>query len=243
MPAIAAPCRSALSLTAALLCAGMVTGARAAGPTMPSSSTAIYTCIDDKGRRLTSDRPIAECLAREQQVRNRDGSVKQVVPPTLTADERATQEANERRVALERAAQADAVRRDRNLIARFPNEAAHRKAREAALDTVRQAQKATEQRLKELAVERMPIDAEAEFYKGRVLPARVKLQIDANDAAVDAQHQAAVNQEAELKRINQLYDAELDRLKRLWAGAQPGSIGPATQPTEVKAPASSSARR
>ncbi|MBI3368903.1 MAG: hypothetical protein HY021_10800 [Burkholderiales bacterium] len=153
------------------------------------------------------------------------------------------QEANERRAALERSAQGDAVRRDRNLISRFPNEATHRKGREAALDTVRQAQKATEQRLKELAIERKPIDAEAEFFKGRALPARVKLQIDANDAAVDAQHQATINQEAELKRINQLYDAELERLKRLWAGAQPGSIGPAIAPTEVKAPASSSAKR
>jgi len=27
-------------------------------------------------------------------------------------------------------------------------------------------------------------------------------------------------------RINRLYDAELDRLRRLWAGAPPGSLGP-----------------
>ncbi|MBI3368521.1 MAG: DUF4124 domain-containing protein, partial [Burkholderiales bacterium] len=67
-------------LAAAALWMGLAIGAHAAPPPTPPSTTTIYTCIDDKGRRLTSDRPIAECLAREQQVRNRDGSVKQVVP-------------------------------------------------------------------------------------------------------------------------------------------------------------------
>ena len=32
-------------------------------------------------------------------------------------------------------------------------------------------------------------------------------------------------QEAELERINALYDAELGHLRRLWAGARPGSLG------------------
>jgi hypothetical protein len=27
-------------------------------------------------------------------------------------------------------------------------------------------------------------------------------------------------------RINRLFDAELERLRRLWAGAPPGSLGP-----------------
>ena len=64
---------------------------------------------------------------------NRDGSLRAVVPPTLTADERAEKEARDRAAAeAEAAAQADAVRRDRNLMARYPNEAAHNRAREAA---------------------------------------------------------------------------------------------------------------
>ena len=158
---------------------------------------------------------------------NRDGSVQRVLPPTLTAEERAERDAAQRKAELARAAQADAVRRDRNLVARFPNEATHHKAREAALDTVRVAMKATEQRVKELAAERKPLQDEAEFYKGRTIPARLKQQIDANDAGVAAQHQSAANQELELARINRLYDAELERLRRLWAGALPGSLPPA----------------
>ncbi len=195
-----------------------------------SAVAGIYTCVDGQGRKLTSDRPIADCVAREQRVLNRDGSVQRVVPPTLTAEERAERDAAERRADVARAGQADAVRRDRNLVARFPNEAVHRKSREAALDTVRLANRATEHRLKELATERKPLLEEAEFYKGRQIPQRLKQQVDANDAGVEAQRSAAANQEAEMVRINKLHDLELDRLRRLWAGAPAGSLSPVMAP-------------
>ncbi len=192
--------------------------------TKPTSG--IYTCIDDKGRRITADRPIAECTDREQQVLNRDGSLRAVMPPSLTAEESTAREARDRAAAEERAARADAVRRDRNLMARYRNEAAHNRAREAALDTVRLAMKATEIRLRQLATEGKPLRDEAEFYEGKALPGTLKAAIDANEVAVEAQRAATANQEAELDRINRLYDAELDRLRRLWAGVVPGSLGP-----------------
>jgi hypothetical protein len=200
--------------------------------TNPSASAplGIYTCTDANGRRLTSDRPIAECTAREQRVLNKDGSLKGIHPPTLTTEERAEQDARDRKAAEARAAQADAVRRDRNLTARYPNEATHKKAREAALDTVRLALRSSEIRLRELAAERKPVLDEIEFYRGRTLPAALKAQLDANDAAVEAQRSTAANQAAELARINRLYDAELERLRRLWAGAPAGSLGPLPGP-------------
>ena len=86
--------------------------------------------------------------------------------------------------------------------------------------------KATEIRLRDLAAERKPLRDEAEFYQARPLPPKLRAQMDANEAAVDAQRSAAATQEAELGRINRLYDVELDRLRRLWAGAAAGSLGP-----------------
>lgn len=191
-----------------------------------AKGSGIYTCIDDKGRRLTSDRPIPECTAKEQKLLNRDGSVRGTVPPTLTPEERLAKEAQERKANEARLAQADATRRDRSLMSRYPDEAAHRKARESSLDTVRLAAKASETRLKELARERKPLMDEAEFYKNKTMPAKLKAQLDAVDAAVEAQRAAGVTQEAERARINRLYDIELERLRRLWAGAAPGSMGP-----------------
>ena len=38
----------------------------------------IYTCVDAKGRRLTSDRPIVECLDREQKELTPNGNVKRI---------------------------------------------------------------------------------------------------------------------------------------------------------------------
>jgi hypothetical protein len=206
----------------------LVLGALAAqAQTPPSSvSTAIYTCIDDTGHRLTADRPIAACMSREQRILNRDGSLRGIQTPTLTAEERAEKEARDAAAAEVRAAQSDAVRRDRNLVMRYPNEAVHQRAREAALDTARLAMKATEIRLQELAAERKPLEDEMEFYLGKALPAKLKAKIDANDAAIEAQRSAVANQEAEIGRVTQLYDAELDRLRRLWSGAPAGSLGP-----------------
>ncbi|EGJ10189.1 MULTISPECIES: DUF4124 domain-containing protein [Rubrivivax] len=221
-----------LALTGAALLAGSVLAAQGGRP-----AEGIYTCVDDAGRKITSDRPIPECIAKEQRLLNRDGSLRRVVPPTPTADERAEIEARERRAAEARAAQADAVRRDRNLMARYPNEEAHRRAREAALDTVRVAIRASEQRLAMLAAERKPLTEEAEFYPARPLPPKLRQSLDANDAATEAQRTAMANQEAELVRVNRLYDAELERLRRLWAGARPGTLGP--MPAE---PASAAAR-
>jgi Domain of unknown function (DUF4124) len=218
-----------------LVLAAAVPAVRAQATGVPASAAGIYTCIDDQGRKITSDRPIPSCTAKEQRVLNKDGSLKAVYPPILTAEERAEKEAQERKLAEARAAQADAVRRDRNLLQRYPNEAPHRKAREAALDTVRVAIKASEARLKALEAERKPLLSEAEFYEGKPLPPKLRGQLDANDAATEAQREAAIHQQAELERVTRLYDAELARLKLLWAGAVPGSLGP-IQPQATPSP-------
>lgn len=229
------------TLALMLLLGGAAPSLRAQGSVAPASAPgSIYTCIDEQGRRITADRPIASCASKEQRLLNKDGSLKAVQPPELTGEERAAKEAHERRQAAARAAYNEAVRRDRNLLARYPTEPAHQKAREAALDTVRAAMKATERRLQELQVERKPLLAEAEFYAGKPLPPKLRAQLDANDAASGAQREAAVNQEAELARVNRLYDAELARLQALWAGAAPGSLGPPAVAQRQPAPVAAS---
>ena len=58
----------------------------------------IYTCVDAKGRRITSDRVIPECLDREQKELSPSGTVRRVVGPNLTGAERAQQEERQRRL-------------------------------------------------------------------------------------------------------------------------------------------------
>lgn len=197
----------------------------------------IFTCIDAQGRRLTSDRPIAACTDREQRILNADGSLRQILPPTLTAEERIAHEAREREKAAERAAHQEARRRDRNLLIRYSSEPVHRKARVEALDDVRQAVQLSERRLLTLAEERKPLLSEAEFYVGRQMPLKLRQQLDANEAASQAQRNLIANQQAEVQRINARYDVELTRLRQLWAGAVPGTLGPMPNPAEIAGPA------
>lgn len=215
----------ARSLTAAGLLATVAAAVTEPAFAQSTKSASIYSCIDANGKRLTSDRPIPECTSRDQRLLNSDGSVKQVLPPSMTADERAAYEARQQEEALARAQQREAVRRDRNLLQRFPNEAAHYKAREASLDDTRKSLRLSESRLEALEKERKPLMDESEFYVGKQLPLKLKQAIDANDASAEAQRNLIQNQKAEQVRINKLYDDELERLRRLWAGAQPGSMG------------------
>ncbi len=205
----------------------------------PAPAPLIYTCTNAAGKKLTSDRPIPECSDRAQRVLNTDGSERRVIGPVLTAEQRAEKERAEREAEAERVAQREAVRSDRNLLARFPNEAAHAKGRAAALDIVHNALKVSEARLAVLARERTPLTNEAEFYVGKPLPSALKTQLDANDAAVAAQRELIQNQKVEVTRIDQVWDAQLARLKRLWAGAEPGSMGPVA----AAKPATSTAKK
>jgi hypothetical protein len=221
----------------AVAAAGMLVAAVLAVTPLPAAAQqptvkeggAIFTCTSAAGRRLTADRPIAECLDREQRVLNRDGSLRMVMQPSLTADERAALEEAERKKAQDRIAKQDAIRRDRNLLARYPNEAAHERARQAALESVRESILASQKRVAELEKERKPLVSETEFYAGKPLPAKLRNQIGEVDASLQAQQQLLVTQQAEVGRINALFDAELVRLRKLWGGAEPGSLGPLPQ--------------
>ena len=186
----------------------------------------IYSCVDANGKKLTSDRPIPECATREQKLHNADGSLRKIVPPTPTADERAEAEAAERAPPAERAARQEAVRRDRNLVLRYP-ERGRAPARPRGC-AGRRAQGGAH-------LGGPPAEArrrtQASARRGRVLrrralPAKLRQALDANDASVEAQRVLVQNQQAEVARINAAFDVELDRLKRLWAGAMPGSMGP-----------------
>jgi hypothetical protein len=188
-----------------------------------------FSCIIN-GKKVVSDRLIPECANSEQRELNADGSLKRVVRPVPTDDERADIERRERDEKAKVVALNDAIRRDRNLMQRFPDEAAHWKAREKALDDVRLSAKNSGTRIAILLDERKKLDEEKQFYENervkKPLPTMLKQKIDANEASLEAQRSVSQNAQAELARINSNYDAELLRLKKLWSGTPAGSLGP-----------------
>ncbi|MDO9406105.1 MAG: DUF4124 domain-containing protein [Polaromonas sp.] len=179
----------------------------------------IYTCVDAKGRNLTSDRPIYECADRTQQEMSRSGTVKRVVGPTLTAREKAVQDEKDRQAAEVRARESEEKRRDRALLLRYPNKAVHDKERGLALAQVDEVIKASSKRTAELAEHRKAINLDMEFYTKdpSKAPAPLKRRIEENDSSVALQKKFIADQDVEKQRINLRFDEELVKLRQLWA--------------------------
>ncbi len=179
----------------------------------------IYTCIDARGRKLTSDRPIPECNDREQIKLNPSGTLKAKVGPTLTAQERAALEVKEKMELEERARINEEKRRDRALMIRYPNQAVHDKERAEALAQIGVVRHAASNRIEELLRQRLTINQELEFYKKDLNKAPPSLRRQADEVAqsMTVQGRFVAEQDAELKRVNARFDEELARLKQLWA--------------------------
>ena len=190
-----------------------------------SVSGGVYTCIDAKGRKLTADRPIVECIDREQKVLNPSGTVRAKVGPSLTAQEKIELEQKEKREAEERNRTAEEKRRDRALLTRYPNKGVHDQERAEALAQIEVVTKAAATRLTELARQRVAIDEEMEFYKKdpTKAPVYVRRQLEENTQSQSVQKRFMAEQEAESRRVNARFDDELVRLRQLWAQMAPAS--------------------
>lgn len=204
-----------------------------------AGAQSVYSCVDAKGRTITADRPIIECIDRSQDIRSSSGRVTGTIGPSLTAQERTAQEARERREAEEQARAAEERRRDRALLARYPNKPTHDKERAEALTQVDAVIGAAKQRVSELVRERQQLDIEMEFYAKDPAraPGSLKRQIAGNEQSIALQQRFIDDQQSEKKRINERFDDELARLQPLWtSGANKAAAG------AVK-PASSAAAR
>jgi hypothetical protein len=197
---------------------GCVIAAGAGAAVMAGARAEIYTCVDAKGHRLTSDRPIIECLDREQTELAPNGLPIRKIGPSQTAEERAAEEEKAKRALEERNRQAEEKRRDRALLSRYPDQATHDKERNQALAAIDDVIHSAMKRNEELRAERRKLEAELEFYKGgnAKVPANLKRKLDENEQQVAAQHRFIANQDDEKKRVNARYDEELARLRPLW---------------------------
>lgn len=186
----------------------------------------IYTCVDDKGRKLTADRPIAECIDRPQKELNPSGTVRRVLippPPPKTRAALLAEEKAEAEARLEK-------RRDGDLRIRYPNRTSHDKARVTAHEQVSEAIKTATKRTQELTDQRTAVGTELDFYKnspGKVPPS-LKRRVDETDVKIAEQKRLIAEKEAEKISISQRFDAEVVKLQPRWAVADTATAsGPA----------------
>jgi hypothetical protein len=198
----------------------------------------IYTCVDGSGRKITADRPIAECRDRAQREINPSGTVKRVLGPSLTAQERAALEQQEKQAAEIRAREAEEKRRDRALLLRYPSRTVHDRERAEALEQIEVVIKAASKRTGELSDQRKAIDADLEFYKSdpAKAPPALKRRLEENESSVAVQKRFIADQDAEKKRVNLRFDEELVKLRQLWSmtGGVPDAAPAAATAATVK---------
>lgn len=188
-----------------------------------ASSTAmaqgIYICVDGKGRKITSDRPIAECADRTQHEITPIGTVKRVIGPTLTAQERAAQDEKDKLAAERRVQEQEERRRERALLLRYPNQPSHDKERAVVLAHLGEVIKASAQRTQELLEQHKALQTEMEFYKKdpTKAPAALKRRLEENDNSLLLQKRFLADQDYDRQRINARFDEELLKLRQLWS--------------------------
>ena len=201
----------ALRLSGGVLCLLSVAGSAVA--------QGIYTCVDAKGRKITADRPIPDCIDRDQQELSRFGTVIRKLSPTLTAKERAAQDEKDKLAAVESARQQDAKRRERALLLRYPDRKAHDQERNFALAVVDDIIASSQKRTVALVQELEKINTELEFYlkDPSKAPPSLKNRLDSNTSNRQAQQQFVISQGLEKARLNRRFDEELVTLQQLWA--------------------------
>ncbi|MBU1361189.1 MAG: DUF4124 domain-containing protein [Gammaproteobacteria bacterium] len=185
----------------------------------------IYSCVDARGRTITSDRPIPACIDREQLELRPSGGIRRTIEPTRTAREQAEREEKERQEALVAARATEERRRERALLIRYPNAETHDRERTDALAQIDVVIQAAKKRLDELASDRKRIDEELEFYKGdpAKAPPSLRRRIEDNAQSMAVQKRFIDDQDDEKRRVNARFDEERSRLKALWTARGPAS--------------------
>lgn len=208
----------------------------------PAAAQGIYTCVDAKGRRITADRPIIDCIDREQTELGTNGLPRRRIAPTPTAAERAAQEDKARQLAEERSRALEEAKRQRALLTRYPDAAAHDKERAAVLARLDSIKAGAQQRIAALQKERQSVEAELEFYRSAPArtPPKLRHQLEHVDQQLAAQKHSQAEQDAEKLRVDARFDQEQSRLKHLWA--QQTAVPP-VRAGAINPPASSSAVR
>lgn len=161
----------------------------------------IYTCVDKNGRHLSADRPIPECMDREQRQLSRLGVVTRVIAPNASPAEAARAAAARRVADQERQQRALALQQDRALLLRYPQREAHDRARAGALAQMDAV-------IAELG------RRETEWMAH---PARSRTGDELSHL-----QQLLKQQRAERERVNTRFDEELKRLDQLWTAPAGG---------------------
>ena len=203
------------SLGAALALAPFAVGAQ---PVI-SSPPAIYSCTDDDGRTITSDRPIPACARRPMRELNPDGSLRRIIAPPLSRDEERERAALEKQRRDEAWARKVQQARDRNLLLTFEDEQSLESMRRRGLADIDHEIRLATQRILSLDKELKIAQEAAATWKAanprKQLPFAYQQRITDAANAILAEDALIADRNTERGRVNDRFDADARRLREL----------------------------
>jgi hypothetical protein len=187
-----------------------------------SAHAQLFVCTTAAGKTITQDRPPPECADRPVRELRSDGSVRRVIEPPLTAEQRAARDAEAARQIEEAERQRGQMRRDLSLLETYGSESEIEATRNRALSDRQVLIERAIKRMDELKLERKKLDDETEFFVKRELPEKLRRALAANNDMVASQQKIIADTKADMARVNERYDAEARRFRELvTSGAQP----------------------
>lgn len=178
----------------------------------------VYVCIDKNGRRLTSDRPIAECLDRPQRILYPSG-IEKLLLPSKTMGEKMAEEEAVKAQERKRAQEIEAARADRILRARFPDEESVEKNRRYTIEQIERRWQATLDEQALLESRRKELTAKARVRRAEGKPpefaeTKEAAEIEKRSDQIRLQVEKARD---EISAANKKIDVDLKRLREMWA--------------------------
>lgn len=179
------------------------------------SSQHVFVCRDAAGRTITSDRPSPDCANSAIQERTQAGVVVREIPAPLTPEQQRQKAIDDRKRHEQEYEAQEQRRKDRALLATYSSEEDLQGARQRALADYQSALKLANENLLILLQEREINNKDAAQLQGKSLPLDLQHRIDANEAAINGVTHSIADDRAGIDRVNQRFDADLERFRYL----------------------------
>jgi hypothetical protein len=174
-----------------------------------------YVCHPETGSTVSNDHFPPECEGLETRVLNRDGSLKELIPPHETPEQRQTREAQNRRPDLQKTPEQKQKDLDQWLRDRYHSLKDIEADRQRALENPRAAILLAEAKLDRNAKELEKLDAEAQFYAKREMPRELVDRYKNNEVSTAFQERIKEEMKSEIARINEKFDSYRQRFEEL----------------------------
>lgn len=187
-----------------------------------------YCCTDANGKLACGDILPAACHKRPYRILDERGRLVKEVAAPLTPEQRMLRDAEEAKKLEEAKKAAEDKRRNQALLATYPSEKDIDIARDRALADFDKASVDTQKRYDEAVKEKKKLDAEKEFYVKKPMPAKLKKQVEDNEAAIKTAQGALDSRKEERDALAAKYDEEKKRYMELRYGKAPRSADAAS---------------